>query len=127
MVTTSVTRRMCVGTEGDGGVGLVMPREEGGIAVPREKTPRDLVWDELAGHFGEPRTKTERTQFGKVVNELMETAATPEEVGKAAVYVKANFDNPSVFAVLKWFTVAQQQAAKVSPQQAEIEKLRRVQ
>lgn len=95
--------------------------------MPRARTPRDDVWDELAGHFGEPRTQTERTQFGKVVNELMETAATPEEVRKAAVYVKAHFDNPSVFAVTKWFTVAQQAEEKVSTQQAAIEKLRSVQ
>ncbi len=95
--------------------------------MTRARTPRDDVWDELAEHFGEPRTKTERTQFGKVVNELMETAASVEETRKAAVYVKANFDNPSVFAVTKWFTVAQQVEEKKSVQQAEIEKLRRVQ
>ncbi len=95
--------------------------------MPRTKSPRDFVWDELAEHFGEPRTKTERTQFGKVVNELMETGATPEEVRKASIYVKTAFDNPSVFAVLKWFTVAQQAQEKLSPQQAAIEQLRRVQ
>ena len=43
--------------------------------MSRARTPRDDVWDALAHHFGEPRTKTERTQFGKVVNELMEAGA----------------------------------------------------
>lgn len=95
--------------------------------MTRARTPRDDVWDELAEHFGEPRTKTERTQFGRVVNELMEAGAIPEEVRKACVYVKATFDSPSVFAVTKWFTVAQQAQVKVSPQQAAIEQLRRVQ
>ncbi len=95
--------------------------------MPRQRTPRDDVWDELAEHFGEPRTKTERTQFGRVVNELMETAASVEEVRKAATYVKANFDSPSVFAVTKWFTVAQQAQEKQSPQQAALERLRSVQ
>jgi len=95
--------------------------------MTRARTPRDDVWDELAEHFGEPRTKTERTAFGKVVNELMETAATPEEVRKVCIYVKVAFDNPSVFAVTKWFTVAQQAEEKLSPQQAAIEQLRRVQ
>ena len=97
--------------------------------MPREKTPRDYVWDELAEHFGEPRTKTERTQFGRVVNELMEAGAIPEEVRKACIYVKTAFDNPSVFAVLKWFTTAQtsERPGRMSPQQAAIEQLRRVQ
>jgi hypothetical protein len=81
----------------------------------------------LAKHFGEPRTKTERTKFGKVVNELMEAGATPEEVDKACVYVLTRFDNPSVFAVTGWFTVAQASRERMSEQQAAIERLRSVQ
>ncbi len=95
--------------------------------LPRQRTPRDDVWDQLAEHFGEPRTKTERTQFGKVVVELLEAGATPEETANACVYVKRVFDNPSVFAVTKWFTVAQQPQEKLSPQAAAIEQLRSVQ
>jgi hypothetical protein len=94
----------------------------------RARTPRDDVWDEMATHFGEPRTKTERTQFGRVVNELMEAGATVEEVRKACVYVRSAFDSPSVFAVAKWFTAAQTDSGqKVSPQQQAIERLRSVQ
>lgn len=95
--------------------------------MSRAKTPRDFVWDELAEHFGEPRTKTERTQFGRVVTELMEAGATPEETRKACIYVRTAFDNPSVFAITKWFTAAQNVQAKVSPQAAAFEQLRRVQ
>ncbi len=94
--------------------------------MPRARTPRDDVWDQLAECFGEPRTKTERTQFGRVVAELLEAGATPEETRKACIYIRTAFDNPSVFAVVKWFTVAQQDQIKMSPQQAAIEQLRRV-
>jgi hypothetical protein len=85
------------------------------------------VWDELAEQFGEPRTKTERTQFGKVVAELLEAGATPEEVRSACVYVLAAFDNPSVFAVVKWFTAAQpgQRPGKMSEQQQALDLLRK--
>jgi hypothetical protein len=97
--------------------------------MTRARTPRDDVWDELAEHFGEPRTKTERTQFGKVVNELMECGATPEEVRRVCIYVKTAFDSPSVFAITKWFSAALKadRPGKMSEQQAAIEQLRRVQ
>lgn len=94
--------------------------------MARSRTPRDDVWDALADRFGEPRTKTERAHFGRVVSELMEAGATPLEVAKAAVYVQERFDNPSVFAVLKWFTVAQQERVRLSPQQDALQQLRRV-
>jgi len=93
--------------------------------MSRARTPRDEVWDQLAESFGEPRTKTERNQFGRVVSELLEAGATAEEVEKACSYVLSTFDSPSVFAVTKWFTVAQQAPARVSPQQQAIEALRR--
>jgi hypothetical protein len=96
--------------------------------MTRARTPRDDVWDELARHFGEPRTKTERTQFGKVINELMECGATVEETREVCIYVLAAFDNPSVFAVTKWFTAAQpgqRPHARVSEQQQALDALRR--
>jgi len=91
----------------------------------REKSPRDLVWDVLSEHFGEPRTKTERSLFGKVVGELLEAGATTEETENACLYVIRNFDSPSVFAVTKWFSVAQNDKPKLSPQEQMIEELRR--
>lgn len=96
--------------------------------MSRARTPRDDVWDVLAEHFGEPRTKTERNQFGKVVGELLECGATPEEARNACVYVLEAFDNPSLFAVTKWFTAAQpgQRPGRVSEQQQAIENLRRI-
>jgi len=93
--------------------------------VTRARTHRDDVWDELAEHFGEPRTATERSQFGKVVKELLEAGATREEVRKACVYVTTAFDSPSVFAIAKWFSVAQRAVPRQSDQQATIEHLRR--
>jgi hypothetical protein len=91
----------------------------------REPTPRDLVWDSLTAHFGEPRTKTERSMFGRVVVELLEAGATSDETRKACEYVQATFDSPSVNAVPKWFSVAQNGNAKKSAQQQAIERLRR--
>jgi hypothetical protein len=93
----------------------------------RKRTPRDDVWDVLALHFGEPRTKTERTQFGKVIAELLEAGASPEETTAACLYVLRTFDSPSVFAVTKWFTVAQQNRPKPSAQSEALDRLRRVQ
>ena len=91
----------------------------------RIRTPRDDIWDCLAEQFGEPRTKTERTQFGKVVGELLEAGATEEEVHTASTYVLRNFDSPSVFAVVKWFSVAQNEKPKLSAQQQALDQLRR--
>ncbi len=92
--------------------------------LPPEKSPRDCVWDSLTAHFGEPRTKTERSMFGRVVAELLEAGATSEETVKACEYVQATFDSPSVNAVPKWFSVAQNGTARKTPQQIEIDKLR---
>jgi len=90
----------------------------------RAKTPRDEAWDALAESFGEPRTKTERTQFGKVVSELLEAGATEDEVRTASTYVLRNFDSPSVFAVTKWFSIAINEKPKLSPQQQALDQLR---
>jgi len=91
----------------------------------RDRTPRDGIWDCLAEQFGEPRTKTERTQFGKVVGELLEAGATEEEVHTASTYVLRNFDSPSVFAVTKWFSIAINEKPKPSAQQQALDQLRR--
>lgn len=90
----------------------------------RARTPRDDVWDSLTAHFGEPRTKTERAMFGRVVVELLEAGATSAETTKACAYVIATFDSPSVNAVPKWFSVAQNGAQRKTPQQIELDKLK---
>ena len=92
----------------------------------RTRTPRDAVWDTLTAHFGEPRTKTECSMFGRVCSELLQAGATEAETLKACEYVQANFDSPSVNAVPKWFTAAQNgtPTAKRSPQQIEFDKLK---
>ncbi len=92
-------------------------------AMP-DANPRHAVWDSLTAHFGEPRTKTERSMFGRVVAELLEAGATSDETVKACEYVLASFDSPSVNAVPKWFSVAQNGSAKKSAQQLEIERAR---
>ncbi len=85
---------------------------------------RHAVWDSLVAHFGEPRTKTERAMFGRVVAELLEAGATSSETVKACKYVQATFDSPSVNAVPKWFSVAQNATARKTPQQIAIDQLR---
>ncbi len=91
----------------------------------RARTPKDDVWDSLTAHFGEPRTKTERAMFGRVVAELLEAGATSAETVKACQYVIANFDSPSVNAVPKWFGRANTPIApKKSQQQIALDELR---
>lgn len=98
-------------------------------AVPekpeRQRTPKDDLWDCLATHFGEPRTETEKNRFGKVVRELLEAGATPEETDNACSYVLRNFDSPSVFAVVAWFSQAQMTKPKMSAQEQMLDELRR--
>jgi endonuclease III len=74
--------------------------------MERDKTPRDEIWETLADSFGAPRTKTEQGMFGKVVAELLEAGATPEETAKACEYVHSRFDTPSPFAVVKWLSMS---------------------
>lgn len=92
-------------------------------AVPDEN-PRHAVWDTLTEHFGEPRMDTERKMFGRVVAELLRGGATADETRKACQYVLATFDSPSVNAVPKWFSVAQNAGVKKSAQQQAIDNLR---
>ncbi len=82
------------------------------------------MWDSLTATFGEPRTKTERAMFGRVVAELLEAGATAQETVKACEYVIATFDSPSVNAVPKWFSVAQNGTPRRSAQQMEFDKLK---
>ncbi len=92
--------------------------------IGRARTPKDDIWDSLTAHFGEPRMDTERKMFGRVVAELLRGGATEQETTKACEYVLATFDSPSVNAVPKWFSVAQNAQPKRSAQQIEFDKLR---
>lgn len=99
--------------------------EKENVRPLRELTPRDVVWNTLTAHFGNPRTKTERSMFGRVVAELLEAGATADETQKACEYVLANFDSPSVNAVPKWFGRANgAEIVKKSAQQIAIDQLR---
>jgi hypothetical protein len=88
------------------------------------RTPRHEVWDVLVEHFGNPRMDTERKMFGRVVAELLRGGATETETRKACAYVLATFDSPSVNAVPKWFSVAQNGSARKTSEQQTIERLR---
>lgn len=56
---------------------LVVSTAEAKAAKPR---PRDLIWDALSAEFGEPATKTEKTNRGRQARELREAGATPEDI-----------------------------------------------
>ncbi len=92
--------------------------------MEREKTPKDEIWDALADSFGAPRTRTEQAMFGKVVGELLEAGATPQETEKACAYVLARFDTPSPFAVVKWLSASLNEKPKLSSSAASISQLR---
>jgi hypothetical protein len=92
--------------------------------IGRARNPKDEVWDVLVEHFGNPRMDTERKMFGRVVAELLRGGATETETRKACAYVLATFDSPSVNAVPKWFSVAQNGSARKTPQQIAFDQLR---
>lgn len=99
--------------------------EKANVRPIRVRTPADDVWDTLTAHFGNPRMETERRMFGKVVAELLRGGATAEETRKACQYVQATFDSPSVNAVPKWFSVAQNgTTTRKTEQQLALERLR---
>lgn len=102
-----------------------MPEAQVPAPKVRARTPKDDLFDCLTEHFGNPRTRTEEVMFGKVVSELLYAGATSEETENACSYVLRNFDSPSVFAVTKWFSVAQNERPKLSPQEQMLEDLRR--
>ena len=81
---------------------------------PRARTPKDDLFDCLIEFFGNPRTRTEQLMFGKTVSELLYAGATSEETARACEYVQRTFDSPSVFAVVKWFSVSQNEKPKLS-------------
>lgn len=45
------------------------------------------------------------------MKELREADATADEVARACQFVRSRFDNPSVMALPKWFSAAQDAAA----------------
>ena len=81
--------------------------------MSRERTPADDLWDVFLEHFP-PLTKSERSMIGKVVRELLECGATPEEANITCLYVRRRFDPVSVMAVAKWHSEAQRDHARVS-------------
>jgi hypothetical protein len=91
----------------------------------RARTIKDDLFDCLTEHFGVARTRTEQVMFGKVVSELLAAGATVEETNTACEYVQRNFDSASVFAVVKWFSIAINEKPKLSAQQQALDQLRR--
>ena len=66
-------------------VGLPKGREGKGregikeIALPSQRA-RNPMWDTLSELFSEPATKTEKTNRGRIIRELTEAGATPDDV-----------------------------------------------
>ena len=68
--------------------------------------PRNDIWDSITAHFGEPRTKSERTRRGKAVSELRDAGATAEEVTIVIDYCQRNFTSYTEMALCSWLTRA---------------------
>lgn len=81
--------------------------------MTRERSPRDDLWDVLAEFFP-PVTKSERSMIGKVLVELLEVGATPDEARTVCAYVQRKFDPVSVMAVPKWYSVALRESTPTS-------------
>lgn len=77
-----------------------------GFALPEIERPRDLLWDTLTEHFGEPRTKSERGRRNHAVRELRDAGATPEEVAIVIDYCQRNFTSYTEIALCSWLTRA---------------------
>ena len=75
--------------------------------MPRAPDP---IWDSITAHFGEPRTKSERTRRGKAVSELREAGATAEEVTIVIEYCQRNFTSYTEMALCSWLTRALKEA-----------------
>lgn len=95
---------------------LLVINDSDSPAPARQANP---IWDVLAEHWPAPRTKSERAMWGKVVKELRDAEATADEVHRACRYVRSRFDNPSVMAIPKWFSQAQDDAALPSRMDAQ--------
>lgn len=48
--------------------------------APRSQRARNPMWDTLSELFAEPATKTEKTNRGRIIRELTEAGATPDDV-----------------------------------------------
>ena len=52
----------------------------GGLTEQKPERPRNPMWDALSEHFPEPLTKTEKSNRGRIIRELTDAGATPDDV-----------------------------------------------
>lgn len=55
---------------------------------PRKRGPRDEIWDALVEAVGDARTSSEKSRRGKVITQLVDVGATPDEVRRRARALK---------------------------------------
>lgn len=53
--------------------------------------PRDELWNTLTELFSATRTRSEASRRGKVIGELLEAGATPDEVRTTFRYCRSHF------------------------------------
>lgn len=81
--------------------------------VPREPRPRNPIWDTLTEVLHTtPSTRTEQSNWGKVVRELAEANATPEEIRTRAKHYVMRYHLPlTINAIAKhWGSLAEMPA-----------------
>lgn len=59
--------------------------------VPKRARPRDEVWDALVDIFGQPTTRSSRSNFNRIVASLKEAGANYAEIHRRAVTWPAHF------------------------------------
>lgn len=90
--------------DNDGSPTVVLPpklreeklREEKLSLAPKPARERDVIWDALSETVGEPATKGNRSNFGRVVQELKSANATPEQILRFPVWWRKRFPDAAL-------------------------------
>lgn len=64
--------------------------------APARNLERDEMWDALTAAIGEAKTKTERSNRGRTVTELLEAGATPEQIGPRCDEYRRRYANAAL-------------------------------
>ena len=91
----------------------------------REPRPPDPLWDELTKHFGDARTKDERSRRNAALKQLRDAEATPEELRVTFEFCQARFTSFTEMALCGWLSRALHEASKNDKRDGFLRLLRR--
>lgn len=96
------------------------------VPDPERRTREpDPLWDELARHFGDARTKDERARRNAAVKQLRDAEATPEEIRVTFEFCQARFTSFTEMALCGWLSRALHEASKTDSREGFLRLLRR--